>query len=68
MISYLLITAWNENELVGLGNAISDGYLVVYYPHLLIKPNYQRKGIGKMIMDKRQEFSYANVNCGGKVN
>jgi len=50
-----LITAWNGNKLVGLGNAISDGYLVVYYPHLLVHPNYQGKGIGKMIMDKMQE-------------
>jgi len=53
--SHSLITAWNKNELIGLGNAISDGYLVVYYPHLLIHPNYQGKGIGKMIMGKMQE-------------
>lgn len=33
--SHSLISTWNENKLVGLGNAISDGYLVVYYPHLL---------------------------------
>jgi len=50
-----LITAWIEKELIGLGNAISDGHLVVYYPHLLVHPNYQGKGIGKMIMDKMQE-------------
>jgi GNAT superfamily N-acetyltransferase len=53
--SHSLITAWNEKELIGLGNAISDGHLVVYYPHLLIHPNYQGKGIGQMIMDKMQE-------------
>ena len=53
--SHSLITAWNKEELIGIGNAISDGYLVVYYPHLLIHPNYQGKGIGKMIMDKMQE-------------
>ncbi len=53
--SHALITAWKEKELIGLGNAISDGYLVVYYPHLLIHPNYQGKGIGKMIMGRMQE-------------
>lgn len=53
--SHSLISAWNKEELVGIGNAISDGYLVVYYPHLLIHPNYQGKGIGKMIMAKMQE-------------
>lgn len=55
MNSHTLISAWSEEKLVGIGNAISDGYLVVYYPHLLIHPEYQGKGIGKMIMDKMQE-------------
>ena len=50
-----LITAWDGNRLVGLGNAISDGYLVVYYPHLLVHPDYQGKGIGRMIVDRFQK-------------
>ena len=53
--SETLITAWDGTKLVGLGNAISDGHLTVYYPHLLVLPDYQGKGIGKMIMDKMQE-------------
>jgi GNAT superfamily N-acetyltransferase len=53
--SETLITAWEDNKLVGLGNAISDGHLTVYYPHLLILPEYQGKGIGKMILEKLQE-------------
>lgn len=55
MNSHTLITAWDGDRLVGLGNAISDGYLVVYYPHLLIHPEYQGKGIGKKIVAKMQE-------------
>jgi len=50
-----LITAWDGDRLVGLGNAISDGYLVVYYPHLLVHPDYQGKGIGRMIVDRFQK-------------
>ena len=53
--SETLVTAWEEKKLVGLGNAISDGFLTVYYPHLLVLPEYQGKGIGKLIMDKMQE-------------
>ncbi|MDC1162011.1 GNAT family N-acetyltransferase [Tenacibaculum sp.] len=53
--SHSLITAWHKDMLVGLGNAISDGYLVVYYPHLLVHPKYHGKGIGNMIVDKFQE-------------
>ncbi len=53
--SHSLITAWDDNRLVGLGNALSDDYLVVYYPHLIVHPDYQGKGIGKMIVAKLQE-------------
>jgi GNAT superfamily N-acetyltransferase len=50
--SHGLISAWDGDKLVGLGNSISDGFLVVYYPHLLIHPDYQGRGIGKMIMNR----------------
>ena len=53
--SHSLVTAWHKNRLVGLGNAISDGHLVVYYPHLLVHPDYHGQGIGQLIMAKMQE-------------
>lgn len=53
--SHTLVTAWHNDKLVGIGNAISDGYLVVYYPHLLVHPKYQGKGIGKLILNRFQE-------------
>ena len=48
--SHTLLTAWDGERLIGLGNAISDGHLVVYFPHLLVHPDYQGKGVGKAIM------------------
>lgn len=59
--SHSLITAWDNEKLVGIGNAISDGFLVVYYPHLIIHPDYQGKGIGKSILKKLQE-RYGNFH------
>ncbi|MVZ64222.1 GNAT family N-acetyltransferase [Sphingobacterium sp. DK4209] len=56
MNSHSLISAWDADQLVGLGNAISDGYLVVYYPHLLVHPLSQGKGVGRLIMDKMNEI------------
>jgi GNAT superfamily N-acetyltransferase len=50
LASHSLVTAWHGQALVGLGNAISDGYLVVYYPHLLVLPEYQGRGIGSELM------------------
>ncbi len=45
-----LVTARFEGKLVGIANAISDGFLVVYYPHMLVHPEYQRKSIGSKMM------------------
>jgi len=50
--SHSLITAWDRKKLVGLGNAISDGHMVVYYPHLLVLPEYQGRGIGSELMQR----------------
>ncbi|MEM9025821.1 MAG: GNAT family N-acetyltransferase [Verrucomicrobiota bacterium] len=53
--SHSVVTARVGGKLVGLGNAISDGHLVVYYPHLLVDPEFQRQGIGKEMMKYLQK-------------
>lgn len=56
-----LITAWMGGQLVGLGSALSDKYLVVYYPHLLVHPDFHGKGIGRQIMQTFQQ-KYSNFH------
>ena len=53
--SHQLFTAWDNDKLIGLGNAISDGYLLVYFPHLLVLPEYKNKGVGKAIMHEMKQ-------------
>jgi GNAT superfamily N-acetyltransferase len=50
--SHSLISAWHGKRLVGLGNAISDGHLVVYYSHLLVHPEYHGRGVGSALMTR----------------
>jgi len=50
LASHALVTAWIDDQLVGLGNAISDGYMVVYFPHMVVHPAHQGKGIGTELM------------------
>jgi GNAT superfamily N-acetyltransferase len=45
-----LVTARHNGLLIGLGNAISDGFLVVYYPHLLVHPKFQGQGVGRKML------------------
>ena len=53
--SHTLVTAWVNDSLVGISNAITDGHLVVDFPHLLVSPSYQQLGIGRMMMMKMSE-------------
>ncbi len=56
--SHSLVTARVSGKLVGLGNAIADGHLVVYYPHLLVHPEYQGEGIGRRMLNSlKAEYS-----------
>ena len=59
--SHSLVTARISGKLVGIGNAISDGHLVVYYPHMLVHPEYQRNGIGKKMIGAMQK-KYSNFH------
>lgn len=59
--SHSLVTARVDGRLVGLGNAISDGHLVVYYPHLLVHPEFQGQGVGRQMMDALQQ-RYAGLH------
>ena len=49
--SHSLVTARIDGKLVGIGNALSDGHLVVYYPHMLVHPEHKGKGIGRAMME-----------------
>ena len=69
--SHTVVTAWDGERLVGLGNAISDGHLVVYYPHLAVHPEYQSKGIGteivKLMQKKYHDFHQQSIIADGKA-
>ena len=53
--SHSLVTAWDSDRLVGLANAISDGFLVVYYPHVVVHPDYHRQGIGRELVSRLKQ-------------
>lgn len=59
--SQTVVSAWHQNSLIGLGNAISDKALVVYYSHLLVLPSYRNMGIGREIM-KRLQSHYTDFH------
>ena len=53
--SHTRVTAREAGKLIGIGNAISDGHLVVYYPHMLVHPDHQGRGVGRKMMAAMME-------------
>ena len=49
--SFAVSFAWDEQELVGLGRAISDGYYQAAIYDLVVGPRQQGTGVGTMLMD-----------------
>ena len=58
--SATVFSAWDNDRLVGLINALDDGIMTVYVHFLLVVPEYQGKGIGKelirMIAEKYENY------------
>jgi len=55
-----VFSAWDNDRLIGLINALDDGSMTVYVHFLLVHPDYQGKGIGKellkMMNDKYRDY------------
>ena len=49
--SSYVMSAWDEDKLVGLISAIDDGAINVFITYLLVKSEYQNQGIGKVLMN-----------------
>lgn len=49
--SHKVITAWDGKKLIGLINSLSDGAMTAYFHYMLVRPEYQGKGVGKKILD-----------------
>ena len=49
--SEYVMSVWNNDDLVGLISAIDDGAINVFITYLLVKPEYQKQGLGKIMMN-----------------
>ncbi|OEF25574.1 GNAT family N-acetyltransferase [Vibrio rumoiensis] len=69
--SHSLVVARLNGKLIGIGNAISDGYLVVYYPHMLVHPDNQGQGVGRKMMElfqtKYKDFHQQMLTADGEA-
>lgn len=60
------ICVFKDNEIIGTSRVIGDGYTCFYVQDVIVKPEYQRKGIGFEMMKKVMNFIKKNA-CDGAV-
>jgi GNAT superfamily N-acetyltransferase len=53
----LVITAWEQDLLVGISRSLSDFSFATYLSDLAVRESHQRQGIGKELIRRTQEAS-----------
>ncbi len=62
--SETVLSAWDNEKLIGIMTAVSDGDMNVFFPYLIIDAEYRGKGIGKIMvsmMKKRYNNYFRKV-------
>ena len=53
--SNLIVTAWDNEKLVGVSRSITDWVWSCYLADLAVSPNYKKSGIGKKLIELTKE-------------
>jgi|WetSurMetagenome_2_1015567.scaffolds.fasta_scaffold1070779_1 GNAT superfamily N-acetyltransferase len=62
-----IVTVKNKGLLIGCGRALSDDLLFTTVPDLFVRPEFQKQGIGKIIMEKIiKKFSHTKIFFGSQ--
>lgn len=56
----LMISAWDGEQLVGIARSVTDFHYACYLSDLAVHVDYQRSGIGRMLLKKTREELGAN--------
>lgn len=62
------ITIYDGNSLIGMGRVVGDGATVFHIVDIAVSPNYQNKGLGKVIMNHIMSYIDDNRFKGSYVN
>lgn len=63
--SSTVLTAWDDDKLIGLVRALDDSELTVYIHYVLVNPKYHGRGIAgtmiEMIKEKYKDYMYIEI-------
>lgn len=56
------VCVYESEKLIGMGRVIGDGAIYFYIQDIIVAPEYKRKGIGKLIMKKVEQYISKTAN------
>lgn len=48
--SWIVVGAYEEDHLVGMGRIVGDGAVICYVQDLIVRPEYQRRNVGSKVL------------------
>lgn len=65
--SACVVSVWEDDQAVGMGRMVGDGMydLIV---DVMVRPEYQHRGIGREILERLLDFSLEQVGPGDRVS
>lgn len=54
--SLLVVGAYDQDRLIGMGRIVGDGSVICYIQDLIVIPTYQHKGIGSIILKSLVDY------------
>lgn len=58
--SFCFLSAWEENQLVGIGRVISDAYSDAYIQDVFVAENFRKQGIAREIVTRLINYCQEN--------
>ena len=58
----ILVTAWDDDKLIGVSRAVSDFSFCCYLSDLAVDIDYQKKGIGKKLVEETHNVAGDNTS------
>lgn len=65
--SLFSVVAMEEKSVAGIARIIGDGGLYFYIQDLIIHPEFQKRGLGRRLMDELMAYIRANAKSGAFV-
>lgn len=60
--SLFVVALWEENELIGFGRIVGDKGITYVVSDIMVAPDYQHKGLGKIIMNEINTYLEQNTD------